>query len=128
MVVAEHACDRCTNEKFCLECYQTVHAPPVMQRHQQLSIGENLQEPVPCRIHQDEKLKYWCCRCNLLSCPDCVLLEHKDHPYVLINGEAKEFEIKVNIIVICGKIGSYDVLFYYLDKDSVRSYPIICRV
>jgi tripartite motif-containing protein 56 len=97
MVVAEHACDRCPNEKFCLGCYQIVHAPPVMQRHQQFSIGEKLQELAPCRTHPDEKLKYWCHRCNLLICRDCVLFEHKDHSYVLINDEAKGFEIKVSI-------------------------------
>ncbi len=100
MTVAEHACDKCTNEKFCLECYQTVHTSSVEQKHQQLPIGVKLQELVPCRTHQDEKLEYWCDRCNLLSCPDCVLLEHKDHTYVFINEEAKGFEIKVNISCI----------------------------
>jgi hypothetical protein len=97
MAAAERACDRCTNEKFCLGCYPTVHAFPVMQKHQQLPIGEKSQEPAPCRTHHDEKLKYWCCRCYLLICRDCVFLEHKDHPYVLINDEANAFEIKVGI-------------------------------
>jgi hypothetical protein len=97
MVVAEHVCDSCTNEKFCLKCYQIVHAPPMMQKHQRLPIGDKLQELAPCRTHQDEKLKYWCRRCNLLICRDCILFEHKDHPYVLINEEAKEFEINVSI-------------------------------
>jgi hypothetical protein len=97
MVVAERACDRCTNEKFCLRCYQTVHALPVMQKHQQVPIGDKFQEVASCRTHRDEKFKYWCRRCNLLTCRDCVLLEHKDHVCVLINDEAKEFETKVGI-------------------------------
>jgi hypothetical protein len=97
VTVAEHVCDRCTNEKFCLECYQTVHVSHVIQKHQQLPMGIELQELASYRIDQDEKLKYWCHRCHLLICRDCVLFEHKDHPYVLINDEVKGFEIKVSI-------------------------------
>ncbi len=80
-----------------MKCYQTVHASPVMQKHQQLRISQKFQELTTCTTHLDEKLKYWCRRCNLPICPDCILLEHKDHPYVLIKDEAKEFEIKVGI-------------------------------
>jgi hypothetical protein len=103
LVVAEYACNTCKNELFCSKCFQTVHALSVMQKHQGLSIGENLSEMVPCEIHIDEKLKYWCRGCNILICRDCLLFEHKDHKYALIIDVAKELETKVSTSFISRK-------------------------
>jgi hypothetical protein len=98
LVAAEYACDKCENENFCSECYQKVHTiSRIMQKHQRVPFGEKPPEVIPCDTHKDEKLKYWCCRCNTPICRDCLLFLHKDHPYELIDKVAKEFETKVSI-------------------------------
>ncbi|CAF0872985.1 unnamed protein product [Adineta steineri] len=94
-VMGEYGCDKCENETFCSECYQTVHTPRVMQKHQQIPINERQVEIIFCSVHLDEKVKYWCTTCRTFVCTDCILLEHKDHQYNLINKIAKELEIKM---------------------------------
>ncbi|CAF4855062.1 unnamed protein product [Rotaria sp. Silwood1] len=75
LVVAEYACDTCKNEKFCSECYETVHTSPVMQKHQRLPTSQELPEMPPCEKHPRKQLEYWC------------------YTY----GVTKEFETKINI-------------------------------
>ncbi len=94
--MSEYGCDKCENETFCSSCYQTVHTPHVMQKHQQISIYEKPPEMTTCVAHLDEKVKYWCTTCATLVCTDCILLEHKNHQYNLIHKIAKELEIKVS--------------------------------
>ncbi|UJR22396.1 hypothetical protein I4U23_025457 [Adineta vaga] len=95
LVVSKYRCDKCDNETFCSECYQAVHTPHVMQKHQQIPVHEKPTEINFCSLHRDEKVKYWCTICSQLLCTDCILLEHKDHQYNLIPKMAKEFEIKI---------------------------------
>jgi tripartite motif-containing protein 56 len=95
-IIAEYGCDKCENESFCLECYKTVHASRVMQKHRQVPMTEQPLQIMLCGTHSDEKLKYWCDTCKILVCTACILLEHKSHQYDLIDKTAKEFEIKVS--------------------------------
>jgi hypothetical protein len=94
-----HGCDKCENEIYCSECYETVHASRVMQKHQQIPVGDKAPEVKSCKIHADEKLKYWCHTCNTLVCTSCILLQHKSHDYNLIRSIAEELEVKVSIHV-----------------------------
>jgi hypothetical protein len=103
LIVAEYACDACKNESFCSKCYQIVHAPSVMQKHQRLSIDEKLPEPIPCAMHPRKQLEYWCYACEAVICIDCLLFKHKDHQYTLIDDVGKEFETKVSTRFILGK-------------------------
>ncbi|CAF4173080.1 unnamed protein product, partial [Rotaria sp. Silwood2] len=96
LVVAEYACDTCKNEKFCSECYGSVHAPHIMQKHQRLPIGKQLPEMPPCEKHPRRQLEYWCYTCLTVICIDCLLLEHRDHKYTSIDGVTKEFDTKIN--------------------------------
>ena len=51
-----------------------------------------------CSKHPDEKLKYWCKNdiCRTLTCRDCLLFEHKDHEYALIDTIANEAKATVS--------------------------------
>jgi hypothetical protein len=57
---------------------------------------ENL---IPCKKHSDEKLKYWCEKCNTFVCSDCLLYGHKDHPYAKLNKVAKKTEEEVRFSI-----------------------------
>ncbi|CAF1049401.1 unnamed protein product [Adineta ricciae] len=92
---SEYRCDKCENETFCSKCYQTVHNPPVMQKHQQMSANETALKVNFCTSHRDEKVKYWCLTCSQLLCTDCILLEHKAHQYNLIPKMVQELELKI---------------------------------
>jgi len=96
---AEYICDKC-QENYCLECYQTTHAPRALQNHQKIFINKNVSGIPLCEIHTDVKLKYWCQKCHRSVCSDCLLIEHKDHPYNLINKAANELQTKVYIDII----------------------------
>ena len=37
-----------------------------------------------CSLHGDEKLKFFCVPCSELVCPECLLFEHKDHQFSLV--------------------------------------------
>jgi hypothetical protein len=81
---SEYICDICQTH-YCSEFYQTIHAARALQTHQKISINQKLSEIRLCNTHKDKKLKYWCEECHIPVCSDCLLIEHKDHTYNLIN-------------------------------------------
>jgi hypothetical protein len=95
---AEYICDRCQTDYcyYCLNCYTTVHAPRALQNHRKTSIDKKNPAILFCKLYSGEQLKYWCQECHTSVCSDCLLNEHKDHSYNLINKTAKELETKVN--------------------------------
>jgi hypothetical protein len=99
----EYACDICTNENFCSECYQREHTSRLMQKHQRLPIGEKRPETTSCKTHSKKQLEYWCYTCTTVICIDCLLFNHKDHKYALLDDVAKEFETKVSISCVLQK-------------------------
>lgn len=54
----------------------------------------------PCQKHSDEKLKLFCLKCNVVVCRDCILKDHKDHPYDLINDMADSEREKLRRLVL----------------------------
>jgi hypothetical protein len=95
-IKAEYICDKCQSD-YCLECYQTIHAARALQHHRRTPINNKLSEILLCQIHQDEKLKYWRHICKKPVCNDCLLHEHKNHTYILVNKAAQQLETKVSI-------------------------------
>ncbi|CAF4610131.1 unnamed protein product, partial [Rotaria sp. Silwood2] len=93
---SETWCNNCTTS-YCARCCQDVHRIRAFQNHQLISLREKSIELMSCESHQDEILKYWCLKCDTCVCSDCLLNDHKEHPYILIHKAAKDFETKVNI-------------------------------
>ena len=92
---AVYWCDRCGNS-YCSECSTIVHAPPALQNHRPVAINEKLPEIASCLTHTDEKLKYWCHACDILVCRDCLLFEHKEHHYALMDQVARKLKSEVS--------------------------------
>ena len=43
------------------------------------SAGKISKPPIPCPVHDDEVLKFYCEQCEKLICRDCMELDHNDH-------------------------------------------------
>ncbi|CAF3754566.1 unnamed protein product [Rotaria sp. Silwood1] len=121
---AIYACNKCENENFCSSCYETVHAAPVMQKHQRLFSHENPPETIPCITHPKKSLEYWCSKCSTLICIDCLLFQHKDHNYILLDDAIQGFKTKINIDLqsiqssLNDKINETDILLNIIDNNS----------
>ena len=101
-------CERCVPEQanssaavvFCCECCEFLCTTCKKDhqrwrktvRHELMEVGEkkktttNKTPRIPrkeqhCSQHVDEKLKFYCETCEEITCRDCLILSHKDHPY-----------------------------------------------
>ena len=60
-----------------------------MMDHELVEVGEGKrpgdrlpkvqQKQIFCSQHNDEKLKFYCHECEVLTCRDCLVYSHKDH-------------------------------------------------
>ncbi|CAF4484565.1 unnamed protein product, partial [Rotaria socialis] len=94
-IVSERWCSNCIRS-YCARCCREIHEMPALENHHIVPLKEKLAEYVPCKSHSDEKLKYWCLKCNTYVCSDCILDAHQDHPYTLIRRIADDLQKKVN--------------------------------
>ena len=104
------SCERCVSGRasgkgavvFCCECCEFL-CPTCKQDHQQnrhtlnhvlveqtgentCTINAEIKLKIPrkkqfCPHHDGEKLKFFCEKCQEITCCDCLMLSHKDHPY-----------------------------------------------
>jgi predicted nuclease with TOPRIM domain len=47
-----------------------------------------------CPDHPDEKFTYWCKKCEILVCRDCLLFQHKFHTFSSLKDAAAEAKAK----------------------------------
>ena len=89
-------CDDCKNN-YCSKCSETIHALPAFKSHG--IDGKPMEKTVivSCEKHPDEKLKYWCKgeTCQTLICRDCLLFEHKNHEYTVMEDVINQLTAKV---------------------------------
>ncbi|CAF1007132.1 unnamed protein product [Rotaria sordida] len=108
-------------------CYETVHAPPVMHKHQRLSSDQKSSETIPCIAHPKKPLEYWCLICSTFICVDCLLFQHEDHSYVLFDDVIQGLKIKINIDLqsiessLKYKINQAEILLNAIDNNSKLS-------
>lgn len=62
--------------------------------------------PVYCSQHGDEKLKFYCRKCEVLACRDCILVDHKDHNYIetIKEGDTAREALKKSVTSCVGVI------------------------
>ena len=70
-------------------------------------------DPLPCSLHPDEKLKYWCFEHEIAVCSDCLLVEHKEDKYALIEKVAKDVSTEVN---------THSITLHCFSKNDVIHY------
>lgn len=50
------------------------------------------EQQMMCKQHKQEELKFFCERCEKLTCRDCQLLDHKDHKYQFLDQAADQYK------------------------------------
>ena len=99
----EIPCDRCAKQAngyavvfccqccffLCLSCKENHQSWRQMMDHELVEVGEGKkpgnklpkipQKLISCPQHNDEKLKFYCQECEVLTCRDCLVYSHKDH-------------------------------------------------
>ena len=85
----------CVNccEFLCKVCEEHHRSSRKSQKHEMVTVSETSKKgkgqynlagkfhepPMPCSIHGDEVLKFYCEQCEKLICRDCMELYHNDH-------------------------------------------------
>ncbi|GFR97853.1 E3 ubiquitin-protein ligase TRIM33 [Elysia marginata] len=50
------------------------------------------EQQMMCKQHRQEELKFFCERCEKLTCRDCQLMDHKDHKYQFLDQAADQYK------------------------------------
>lgn len=94
-------CKDCA-EWLCEECVQA-HRRVRLTRDHTIKSGEEALETETvlntvnelgleiCKRHPGEKSQFFCEACEMLTCRDCQLLEHKDHKYSFLNVASESY-------------------------------------
>ncbi|CAF1307059.1 unnamed protein product [Didymodactylos carnosus] len=84
--LAVHWCEKC-GTNYCDSCTQFIHSAKALKAHIVIPLA---QKPrlFFCTAHPDAKYRFWCEQCKLPVCRDCLLMQHKNHPYASIEDAA----------------------------------------
>ena len=92
-------CEDCST-LICQTCVSLHHKIAVFQKHTVVTVNEpkaaaSLEKHASCLIHTGQKLKYLCTRCSEMVCPECLLLAHKNHDYIMVDKARHSLETKM---------------------------------
>ncbi|CAG5133116.1 unnamed protein product [Candidula unifasciata] len=48
-----------------------------------------------CKQHRQEQLKFFCEKCEMLTCRDCQLMDHKEHKYQFLDHAAEQYKARL---------------------------------
>ncbi|BFZ05146.1 hypothetical protein BsWGS_08185 [Bradybaena similaris] len=48
-----------------------------------------------CKQHKQEQLKFFCEKCEMLTCRDCQLMDHKEHKYQFLDHAAEQYKARL---------------------------------
>lgn len=87
---ANFLCACCDNAHKYMRCFEN-HCVVVLDELRVSDEKFAIHKPLFCKIHPSENLKYYCFKCQIPVCNDCVTGDHKgsEHHYELI-GEAEK--------------------------------------
>lgn len=87
---ANFLCASCDNAHKYMRCFENHHVV-ILDKLRNSDEKVAIHKPIFCATHSSENLKYYCFKCQVPVCNDCVVGEHKgsEHQYELI-GEAEK--------------------------------------
>ena len=91
-------CQQCAalHEKLAsLRRHHVVEKPKEDRKDETTTSLEKQDTYSTCLRHSDEKLKYLCTTCSELVCPECLLFDHKDHQFSLVEEARHSLETKM---------------------------------
>jgi len=146
---ADLMCNSCPSIiYFCDTCFAFLHKSGPNKSHIPGQISDlNLKEKADlkvkldeeinnCTNHKSRKLEYFCEKCSILICSDCLISRHKGHDAVKVEDKEKEIrkrieidkrnceEINMKICKIMGKIqdkkSEISQVLFLLQEDSIK--------
>ncbi len=95
-ILSEFFCETCS-KNYCTICLKLEHDINQFETHQiNILITNNNNSNNFCLEHNEEKLKYWCNECGQLVCSDCLLFNHKQHSFILLQDIADKTKNEFN--------------------------------
>lgn len=87
---ANFLCASCDNAHKYMRCFENHHVV-ILDKLRSSDEKVAIHKPIFCATHNSENLKYYCFKCQVPVCNECVVGEHKgaEHHYELI-GEAEK--------------------------------------
>lgn len=100
--IAVSYCTGC-HQILCVECKQNVHDKvPFLKNHEVVNInkdGNRVFRPIPvCEIHKST-FRYYCNKCDCLTCEDCMTSIHNEHKTLKIKNVSDDHRKRVNEII-----------------------------
>lgn len=105
-------CDNAHKYMRCFENHQVVILDDLRNSEEKVSI----HKPIFCESHPSENLKYYCFKCQVPVCNDCVTGDHKgsEHHYELIAEAEKRMRNDIEELMISAK-----AKIAYCDEASI---------
>ncbi|KAJ5071533.1 bonus isoform c-related [Anaeramoeba ignava] len=101
---AEEATERCEEcgVYLCKKCGEKTHSFQVLKSHHRVPYNsknpEISKENLTCPLHPNRMKEYFCTKCNMAICVDCIVLgEHREHDIVKLEHLAQGAETRVSL-------------------------------
>jgi len=109
--IADWYCDNCA-DWLCIDC-KHAHARVrltkdhvVTQKHHDVT---EHSEKLYCEVHKQELARQFCENCQILTCDECQLTLHKNHPYLFVDEVVQNQ--KINLRSLLNRVRDARVMF-----------------
>ncbi|BFZ15770.1 hypothetical protein BsWGS_18809 [Bradybaena similaris] len=110
-----HVCTACEEDQeassYCLQCEEWLcescvdaHRRVRITKDHTISPKEEVkvvthkspwEQLMTCKQHKQEQLKFFCEKCETLTCRDCQLMDHKEHKYQFLDQAAEQYKARL---------------------------------
>lgn len=130
--VAVLYCAGC-HQILCVECKQCVHDKvPFLKDHEVVNInkeGNRVFKPIPvCDIH-NSTFRYYCSKCDCLTCEECMTSTHNEHRTIKIKNVSDDYRKSVNDIIdnLKKKVKINENKLKVIDREHFPKIDIYCE-
>ena len=91
---ANFLCDACNHAHRTMRCFEDHEVVPLESKG-------TIHKPLYCNVHATESLKYFCYRCEIPVCNECLISDHNatEHRYEVINEAEKHMRSEVETML-----------------------------
>lgn len=91
---ANFLCDACNHAHRTMRCFEDHEVVPLESKG-------TIHKPLYCNVHATESLKYFCYRCEIPVCNECLISDHNatEHRYEVINEAEKHMRTEVETLL-----------------------------
>lgn len=91
---ANFLCEACNHAHRTMRCFEDHEVV-------ELESEGTIHKPLYCNVHATESLKYFCYRCEIPVCNECLISDHNasEHRYEVINEAEKHMRMEVESLL-----------------------------